>query len=407
MTVDRKYPYFEKGLVLPRWKLKPEPAHCIAVDGEKFRLSTDHPPPKLRDQPPAPPTPKKPPEPKRPPKSLIEGFLEFKEWLNTPSPPKPAPALASAPPPPKSRVKPFDLLDIPGAMDRIDWPMSAKVMRKWFAGELNYCTTDADAARGINQHGQPFPPSMIDTTMFPLDWILQFPRAKEALKNLTDVSIHKEKAFETLRRMFRRYKPSPYYREGFKLCNEDINQYHQEFQFQLVRIDSEFPQKLAMFMRGAALPNGVFLDDLYGLLGAFTLNAAVGEHYFQLLRGNRARLEINDVCIYMRDVFTFHDRISTYFGVISGGSQYLGHWNKTGFVIVPKAVAMGEATQWEWPFEPFARDGMITERGIYYPIRNKDYRDWQLKHKQGGDLLLYSNMRRVKLSRPLTVEVAW
>lgn len=53
-TENRKYPYFEKGLLLPRWKLKPEPAHCIAVDVEEFYLSTDRPPPKLRDQPPSP-----------------------------------------------------------------------------------------------------------------------------------------------------------------------------------------------------------------------------------------------------------------------------------------------------------------------------------------------------------------
>ncbi|MFX8180220.1 DUF6402 family protein, partial [Acinetobacter baumannii] len=64
-------------------------------------------------------------------------------WLNTPSPPKPdRPTPPAAPAIKKQKIKPFDLQDIPDAMDRIGWPMSAKLQRKWFAGELNYATTD-------------------------------------------------------------------------------------------------------------------------------------------------------------------------------------------------------------------------------------------------------------------------
>lgn len=396
MTTDRKYPYFQKGLLLPRWKLQPEPAHCVAVDVEEFYLSTDRPPPNLRDQPPAPPT-QKPPEPKRPPKSLLEGFLEFKEWLNTPSPPKPAPP-PSAPPPKKPRVKPFDLLDIPAAMDRIDWPMSAKVMRKWFAGELNYATSDDNAAKGINQDGKPFPSSMIDTTMFRMDWILQYPRAQEALEKLRDVAIYNSAAKDAIARTFRRQgKPTPYWRDAWKISDGDINRLHRDYQFQLVRVDTEFTDKFFMAVRGSALPNGIFMDDLYGSLGAFSFNAAVGGHRFRALRGNRVCVEIQDVLLYMRDVFTFHDRKDSHLGgLIEGRSQYLGHWNKTGFILVPEAALASEVTKLEWPIFPVARNGMIRDDDVYYPIRNQDYRSWQIKHKQGGDLILYSDVKWVR-----------
>lgn len=43
-------------------------------------------------------------------------------------------------------------------------PVSAKLMEKWFAGPLNYSPTTRDKIKGINQDGQPYPPSMIDTT---------------------------------------------------------------------------------------------------------------------------------------------------------------------------------------------------------------------------------------------------
>ncbi len=250
------------------------------MDLTEFSLRIDKPAPPLRDQPPPPVKPKPVPG-KRETRNLIESFLAFREWLNTPSPPKPPPA--PAPPKPvvkKPRAKPFDLQDVPGAMDRIGWPMSAKVMRKWFAGELNYATTDENARLGINQYGKPFPPSMIDTTMFKLDWILGFTRAKEKYDELIDVGIYSPAAKDALVKLFRRQKPSPYFRDGWKLSEQDMPRFHREFQFQLTRIDADFAGKLAMFMRGASLADGIFMDDLYGSLGAFTLNVAIGGHYF-------------------------------------------------------------------------------------------------------------------------------
>ena len=283
--------------------------------------------------------------------------------------------------------------------------MSAKVMRKWFAGELNYATTDEGARLGINQDGKPFPASMIDTTMFKLDWILDFPRAKEKYDELVDLGIYSQAAKDALIRLFWRHKPSPYYRDGWKLSEGDMHRYHREFQFQLARVDSDFSDKLFMFMRGAAAPNGLFMDDLYGSLGAFTLNVAIGGHYFCGGRAGRGRVEVHDIAIYTRDVFTLHDRDNSYLnGAIKSGSQYLGHWNKKGFIIVPGATLAGEATTWDWPLFPVARDGMITESGIYYPVRNRDYREWQMKHKQGGDLVLYSDKKLLRLQTPLVVE---
>ncbi|WP_231586497.1 DUF6402 family protein [Cupriavidus basilensis] len=393
-------PYYMQGLLLPwSWKKKES---CIPLDVEEFALSSEKSAPPLRDQPPPPFRPK-PAATKREGKNLIESFIDFREWLNAPSPPKPEPA--PRPETPRRKVKPFDLQDIPPAMERIGWPMSAKVMRKWFSGELNYAATDDGARRGINQDGNPFPDAMIDTTMFKLDWILKYPRAKEKYDELVSVGLYSQAAKDAIIRIFKRSKPSPHYRDAWRLSGGDMHRYHRGFQFQLTRVDSDFPDKFSMFVRGTAIKNGLFMDDLYGSLGAFTLNIAVGEHYFYPRNGGRGRVEIHNATVYMRDVFTFHDRDSTYLhGLIRSGSQYLGHWNKTGFIIVPGAALAGEATAWDWPMFPVARDGMITERNVYYPVRNKDYRDWQLKHKQGGDLVLYSDRKWLGFGAPLVVE---
>gem|GEM_PF-831721 len=408
MTTDRKYPFFEKGLLLPRWKLKKEPAHCMAVDAKEYCLATDRLPPALRDQPPAPSAPKKPPKSKRPFKSLIEVLLDFKEWLDTPAPPKPRPrpkavptprpkATPTARPSKKPEVKPFDLLDVPDAMDRIHWPMSAKVIRKWFAGELNYCTTIAGAAHGISQNGRPFPPSMIDTTMFSLDWILQYPRARAALEDLINYRIFSSSAKRVLASKFKDKETSPYFRDGWRDCEGDLHRFHATYQFQFARVDTDVADKFAMLLRGAALPNGIFMDDLYGSLGAFAFYASIGEHYFYSRGAHGGRLEIHSAYLYMRDVFTFFDR--------DADTQYLGHWNKTGFII-PMRIAMAHhITNSDWLMFPVARNGAISTAEVYYPICNRDYRNWQFKHKQGGDLILYSNKKLIKLSEPIVVEV--
>lgn len=198
--------YLERSIIFNEfWRISKNT--CTTVDTEEFYISMDRPAPALRDQPPPPPPPKKPLEPKQPPKSLIEEFKDFHKWLNTPTTPKPPVELA-APAITKARVKPFDIQDIPDVMDRIGWPMSAKLQRKWFAGELNYVTTDEGAVSGINQDGNPFPSSMIDTTMFKLDWILKFPRAKKNFDDLLKNKIFNKAATRALARKFSKIAPS-------------------------------------------------------------------------------------------------------------------------------------------------------------------------------------------------------
>lgn len=175
---ERKLTYYKPALLNLLWGELAGEKGCTKLDVEDFYLSTAKPAPPLRDQPPTPPTPKPIPV-KRETKSLIEVAIDFHEWLNTPTPPKAPPAPKPEPAIKKPMIKPFDIQDIPGAMDKIGWKYSAKIMRKWFAGELNYSVDDNGDKKAINQNGDPYPPSMVDTTTFTLDWILGYPRAKE------------------------------------------------------------------------------------------------------------------------------------------------------------------------------------------------------------------------------------
>ncbi|WP_420996880.1 DUF6402 family protein [Cupriavidus sp. 30B13] len=397
---DKRIAFFEQRLFRPAsWALRRERQGCTIEDAAEFYVSTDRAPPPLRDQPP-PPAPPKPEAPKPPPKSLAE---RLRDWMNEPpeSAPPPAPAKPKVR---KPRVKPFDLQDIPIAMDRIGWPMSAKVMRKWFSGELNYANTDLGATKGINQGGEPFPASMIDTTMFTMEWILSFSRARNKYDELVGKIIFSQDSKKAIKGILARYEPSPYYFDAWEICGGDFGGYHREFQFQLNRVDAENKDKFLMFIRGAVLPNGVLMDDLYGALGAFSLYAALDGFYYKKIGPARVRLIIMSISIYMKDVFTFHDRSDKTVGVIPNGTQYLGHWNKTGFIIIPFDTVVGEVSKADWLMSPVARWGMVSSDMVYYPVRNKDYRAWQLKHRQGGDLIIYSDRRILRFRDPWVMD---
>ena len=51
------------------------------------------------------------------------------------------------------------------------------------------------------------------------------------------------------------------------------------------------------------------------------------------------------------------------------------------------------------------RPATFLEDMIYYPVRNRSFRDWQMKHQQGGDFIAYSDIRWVNLNTSIRVQL--
>jgi len=142
---------------------------------------------------PAPPAPRLTPAQKQAAKdkqlrknvlALMEGVSAMAEWFSQPpSPRKSAASVAPAPaPPPAVQLKPFDIQDIPATMGKLRMLVSAAMMERWFRGQLNYSPTEKDEQGGLNQKGQPYPPSMIDKSLITMDWVLRYERARVAVR---------------------------------------------------------------------------------------------------------------------------------------------------------------------------------------------------------------------------------
>lgn len=62
-------------------------------------------------------------------------FSRFKAWLDTPDPPKPTKEARDSQTK-ADTVAPFDIQEIPITMRALSLPMGAKLMERWFAGQL-------------------------------------------------------------------------------------------------------------------------------------------------------------------------------------------------------------------------------------------------------------------------------
>ncbi|WP_322023120.1 DUF6402 family protein [Burkholderia sp. BCC1977] len=319
---------------------------------------------------------------------IAGAFSRFKKWLDTPDPPKQTKAAEK-----KKEVPPFDIQQIPDAMRKEHMPVSAKLMERWFAGELNYSITSKDQSNEINQSGDLYPESMVDRTTIKLDWVLKHGRARKQYDSLVNADIYSSRAYATLKDILGRYRSrgdvSPWAISGY-----DIRKLHKAFQFQRAAVESSFEQKALQAAR--RLPDAGVPDDLTGALGAFNLYAAVAGVTFDV--GNM-KATVTHIVVYVRDGYSFE-------GATDSRSQYLGHWSKNGVVIVPSYTAANLADQpwFDFPVVAGSTIANLYEPGkVYYPVRNRSFREWQARHHRGGDFIIFSDYRPIMLAKPITV----
>ncbi|WP_419685582.1 DUF6402 family protein [Burkholderia theae] len=324
---------------------------------------------------------------------IADAISRFKTWLNTPDPPKiPSPAPIAKK---KEVVPPFDIQEIPDAMRKLWMPISAKLMERWFAGSLNYSPTDGDETAYINQDGEPYPPEMYDTKTIKLDWVLKYERAKvqyDALQKIEYLLTRNSmnaigNALSSLRASYREI-------DALGLCHGDLKELHRRFQFQRAGVESSLGQKIDTFIaqrvRGGGIP-----DDLTGALGSFSFYAAVGYAYFNQ---DGSHVTITSIIIYIKDNYTFTTEEGQ-------PSQYLGHWNRNGAAIVPASLAAGAAGI-PWIDYPVAIGDMRVPGNVYYPVRNSSFRQWQQRYRRGGDFVIFSDYRYIRLREPIQLRFA-
>ncbi|WP_395066079.1 DUF6402 family protein [Paraburkholderia silvatlantica] len=386
--------YYKINTLLSRWTKK-NGARPVQAS-----LSIDKSPP-MPKQRKAPPSPRPDPVVKMATDigKAIDAFSRFKTWLNTPDAPKSPNA------PKEETVPPFDIQEIPDAMRKENMPMGAKVMERWFAGHLNYGPTDADEKAKINQDGKPWPPDMYDTKLIKLDWVLKFERAKAKYDYLINTAIRSPAAVHQLRTILTPYKDFGHVFTTDFCGKDDPERLHQMFQFQKTPVDGTLSEKIKLQLV-AETTNFRVPDDLNAALGSFVFYAAVGHARFTSWYKNGVRMsdttkqvEVKGVWVYVKDDFSFSD-------VPGEPSQYLGHWSSNGVIVMPLDGVAALSSYIPYVESPVVIGRKTIKGDVYYPIHNSDFREWQLKHKRGGDFVIFTDRRYVPIDPPIRFDVA-
>lgn len=320
---------------------------------------------------------------------VAEAASNFSKWLHAPSPEKSKPV---APAPPAKAVPAFDIQDLPATMRKLDMPVSAKLLERWFAGQLNYSRNVHDQKNEIDQNGAPYLPSMIDTTSVKMAWVLSFRRAKTAFDQLVSERIRNQSAQDEIRKLLIQYRN----RQDILVWNEsgsDIRQFHKKFQFQRASVEASWGQKIQQFLNQSFHNEGI-PDDLTGSIGSFNIFAAVRYAYFN---HSRRTAVVTDISVYVRDGFTFIDDVGA-------TSQYLGHWNRSHVAVVP-AHQLAAMANLDGVNYAVTEKNARAKDSVLYPVRNKDFRDWQAQHGQGGEFVIYTDRLNIKLDPPVTVRL--
>lgn len=127
------------------------------------------------------------------------------------------------------------------------------------------------------------------------------------------------------------------------------------------------------------------VDDFYAALGSALFKIAVtgmvertGKHWL---------VTIDEVGTFLRDTYDFK------------GSQPLGSWGPTGMSRVAVAASDIEV---DWRVD----QSWWTREHAYFRVNNGSFQKYRKVFGRGGDLTIFSDVRRVHLPQPLIVLVA-
>lgn len=262
---------------------------------------------------------------------------------------------------------PVDVLhlnDIPGAMDKMGWPVAAKMMRRWFANSPAFEMPEhIRTGEGVDYLS--LPSSQIDDQIIKMDWLLGFPKAKSVFDDLL-VKWNSPKSHDRLleRLSHAGWKPGA----DVKLGNNTMSAKQLEMHSQVNRLT--FGDYSDDF------------DDLYGAIFKATLKLAVVGRAYHSSKLKQDIFEVEKLGIYIRDTYDFNA------GWFSDRAVGLGIWSRERLLSKFETLdyRANQLTPLGWAANYAKYRGFV-------PVSNEDFRRWQKKHNSGGDFFVFSDVK--------------
>ncbi len=342
-----------------------------------------------------------------------------------PAEPKAAPQTKEEKRREKARALPdFDLMDISEAMRAEGFTNGAKFSERWFNGRAYSAYVKRLNGSGMVE-GR-YDSDMVDTGTIKMSWLLGYRKIKDRYEDLLLRCVN-DKAIVILKAKLSKFFDQKPDTSGLldtkSYCKGDLQDLHSQFQFQfsdvsmvdgLVDVKNETAGKYAQYLGMSDVSAALGNFNFYAAVARAEVNRSIYNRYNTLqgtLNCRHHKVTVTHIYVYARDSYSFHDARKA--------SQYLGHWNKKGLIIDPESLAVHLAMMQTEPGSlldqkievdrasryPVDIGVKLAGGNVYYPVRNRDYQLWRAKHNRGGDFLVYSDLRVIKLAKPIFLDM--
>lgn len=263
------------------------------------------------------------------------------------------------------------LNDIPEAMEKMGWHVSAKMMRRWFSTKPAYVMTPE--VRDANLIASDLLPSQFDDQIIKLDWALEYDGCLDAFEFLAQGGWITENGLSLLKRRLIAAGWTP----------------GKEFRLGSTRMKAIELEDLCQVNRKGFGEAYDVINDMYGAIGTGTMKiAVVGKTKVSDLTG-RDNFVIEKIGLYIRDTYDFTDDPKW---KNHGLSEPLGVWSRN------RCLTKEESAEFFLSRTrvtiPLAMNNLKFKG--FVPVANKDFRRWQDAHNSGGDFIVYSDVKWIE-----------
>ncbi|MHC8346836.1 DUF6402 family protein [Pseudomonas sp. RT6P73] len=286
-------------------------------------------------------------------------------------------------------VRQFKITDIPDAMDKMKWPVAAKLMRHWFNGKP-WPTVDGAMSKEVKDHVALPKDPYVEDTIVKMAWLNQFEPAKAVIKELKSVwnnPAAQKNISDKIKTKYLGKAPGVY---PFKFDGS-------------ARKVEEFG-----YSNNRAVKFGLIekTDELRAALANF--NVRVFPEGKVIISVDSVQLFADRIGFYVEDAYDFNDAPDDNF------SQPLGYWNFDGITNPAYATAANagmaqmKSDMASNPFlNPQDAQKMFKEldESRYFYISNSHFVKYRTDFGKGGDFQVLSDVQYESV--PLTVINVW
>ncbi|MBL5965532.1 hypothetical protein I7V30_09685 [Lelliottia amnigena] len=257
----------------------------------------------------------------------------------------------------KVEVEFFHIDMIPDAMDKMKWPVAAKLMRHWFNAKPALAFTVKTKDQYQNEKAQDIPEGVVNCDIVKMTWAIQFEQVIKGIAYLSG-TWDSPKGRELLKK--RLSQKGDYLKNNVSIgYTDDIRELEDTAQVNVTLIGKKTDT----------------VNEWYGAIGNVNLKLCVRGKTES--RNEGAFFIVESVGYYLKDTYDFID---------DGYPEPLGVWSKD------RILSKAESSVYISSYLSGVWGRLARQFSGFVPVFNEDFRKWQGKHNTGGDYIVFSDV---------------